>query len=208
MRQFCGRIGVLLSACWFNSGCFRDHPNAQHLPLQGVQAGPAAKIVAAAHAEAVEGAAYTEGYFQIPYPNGDLPRNQGVCTDVVIRALRGAGYDLQRLIHEDMARHFKAYPRREAHPDANIDHRRVPNQMFFFRRFGKTLTKSTDGAHRSEWQPGDTVYWELPNGIDHAGIVSDRNGPSGMPMVIHNLAKCCEEDVLRAWPVQGHYRFP
>ena len=170
--------------------------------------GPAAKIVATAHAEATERAVYTVGYFPIRYPNGDLPRNQGVCTDVVIRALRGAGYDLQKLIHEDMKRHFLGYPRREEHPDSNIDHRRVPNQIHFLRRFGRTLTNSTEPAHRHEWQPGDIVYWTLPSGLDHAGVLSDRVGPSGLPMVIHNLSVCCEEDVLGAWKIQGHFRFP
>ena len=183
-------------------------PIARTTPRINSLPGPAAKIVAAAHAEAGERAVYTVGYFQLKYPNGDLPRNQGVCTDVVIRALRGAGYDLQKLIHEDMKRHFLEYPRREAHPDSNIDHRRVPNQMHFFRRFGRTLTKSTDAAHRREWRPGDIVYWTLPSGLDHAGVLSDRIGPSGLPTVIHNLSVCCEEDVLSAWKIQGHFRFP
>ena len=168
----------------------------------------AAKIVAEAHREASEGALYTVGYFRLSYPNGDLPRNQGVCTDVVIRALRGAGYDLQKLMHEDIVKHFSSYPRREAHPDSNIDHRRVPNQMFFFKRFGKTLTLKTDIRHHAEWQPGDLVYWKLNNGLDHAGVVSDMVGPSGLPMVIHNLEKCREEDVLAAWKIQGHFRYP
>lgn len=168
----------------------------------------AAKIVAAAHREVEDGALYTPGYIRIPYPNGDLPRDRGVCTDVVIRALRGAGYDLQKLIHEDVVRHFKAYPRREEHPDTNIDHRRVPNQMFFYRRFGLSLTTKTDTANRGEWRPGDIVYWKLDNGLDHAGIVSDTLGPSGLPMVIHNLEKCREEDVLGSWRIQGHFRFP
>lgn len=170
--------------------------------------GAARKIVAAAHVEVSEHARYTTGYFRLAYPNGDLPRGQGVCTDVVVRALRGAGYDLQQLIHEDIKRHFAAYPRREAHPDSNIDHRRVPNQMHFFHKFGRTLTLQTDTAHRSQWRPGDFVYWKLPSGLDHAGVLSDRVGPTGLPMVIHNLDVCREEDVLSAWKLQGHYRFP
>lgn len=168
----------------------------------------AQRIVAAAHAEVADRAAYTPGYFRIAYPGGDLPRNQGVCTDVVIRALRGAGYDLQELIHEDISRHFSIYPRREAKPDANIDHRRVPNQMCFFHRFGRTLTIKVDAPHRAEWRPGDFVFWKLPSGLDHAGVVSDTIGPSGWPMVVHNLEVCREEDVLTAWKIQGHYRYP
>jgi hypothetical protein len=168
----------------------------------------AAKIVAAAHQEVDEGALYTVGYFKIGYPNGDLPKNEGVCTDVVIRALRGAGYDLQKLLHEDIVRHFKSYPRREEHPDSNIDHRRVPNQMFFFKRFGTSLSLKTDARNRAAWEPGDIVYWKLDNGLDHAGVVSDTLGSSGLPMVIHNLQKCREEDVLATWRIQGHFRYP
>ena len=199
-------LSVLLAVAVYSRTATASHPTSDppppHLP------GRAAKIVAAARAQVGEGAVYTVGYFHIGYPNGDLPRSQGVCTDVVIRALRGAGYDLQKLIHEDISRHFESYPRREAHPDSNIDHRRVPNQIHFFKRFGTALTKSVDASHRSEWRPGDLVYWKLPSGLDHAGVLSDRLGASGLPMVIHNLAVCREEDVLGAWTIQGHFRFP
>ena len=197
-------VGLVLS---FN---LPRHPIGDPPPSRAPSppAGPAAKIVAAAHTEAKESAVYTVGYFRIAYPNGDLPRSQGVCTDVVIRALRGAGYDLQKLIHEDVVKHFRSYPRRETHPDSNIDHRRVPNQMHFFSRFGQTLTKKTDASHLKEWQPGDLVYWKLPSGLDHAGVLSDRLGPTGLPMVIHNLQVCREEDVLAAWTIQGHFRYP
>src|SRR5687768_9589025 len=77
------------------------------------------------------GTKYTTGYFSIDYPNGDLPPDQGVCTDVVVRALRTAGYDLQKLMHEDMKANFGKYPKRYglSKPDPNIDHRRVPNQI-------------------------------------------------------------------------------
>lgn len=97
---------------------------------------PAEKIVAGASEQAREGALYMPGYFTIPYPNGDLPRNQGVCTDVVVRALRKAGYDLQKLVYEDMKRNFNKYPQLWGlrKPDPNIDHRRVPNLMCFFER--------------------------------------------------------------------------
>lgn len=168
----------------------------------------ARRIVTAARLQATERATYTPGYFKLAYPNGDLPRNQGVCTDVVIRSLRGAGFDLQKLIHDDISRHFSLYPRREAHPDSNIDHRRVPNQMCFFHRFGKTLTLKTDAAHKASWKPGDFVYWKLPSGLDHAGVLSDHVGASGFPMVVHNLSVCAEEDVLTTWKIQGHYRYP
>lgn len=164
--------------------------------------GPAGKIVEGALIQAREGAAYTTGYYRIPYPNGDLDRSQGVCTDVVIRSLRHAGFDLQRLIHEDMRARFATYPRREARPDANIDHRRCPNQAWFFKRYGRAL--STKG----QWRPGDVVYWKLDNGLDHTGVLSNRLNAKGEPFVVHNIGRCTEEDVLRQWRIVGHYRYP
>jgi uncharacterized protein len=167
---------------------------------------PGEKIVAAARSQS--GTRYQGGYVKIGYPNGDVPSNIGVCTDVVIRALRGAGYDLQKLIHEDMRRNFRSYPRREARPDSNIDHRRVPNQMHFFGKFGKKLTTKVDARSLREWQPGDFIYWKLDNGLDHTGVVSDRKNRQGIPLVIHNLGTCAEEDVLTSWKITGHYRYP
>ena len=164
--------------------------------------GTAAKIVEGALVQAREAAAYTTGYVRLTYPNGDLPRGQGVCTDVVVRALRHAGYDLQRLIHEDMKAHFASYPRREARPDSNIDHRRCPNQAWFFRRYGRTLSTLGD------WKPGDIVYWKLPSGLDHTGVLSNRLNSKGEPYVVHNLGHCAEEDVLKTWRIVGHYRYP
>ena len=170
--------------------------------------GPAAKIVEGAHRQVGEGAVYTVGYFRIGYPNGDLPRNQGVCTDVVVRSFRNAGYALQRLIHEDMARRFKTYPRREAKPDSNIDHRRCPNLTWFFKSYGRTLTNKVSPETLKAWKPGDVVFWKLDNGLDHTGVISDRTNASGIPLVIHNISVCKEEDVLTTWKIVGHYRYP
>jgi uncharacterized protein YijF (DUF1287 family) len=144
------------------------------------------------------------------YPGGDVARDHGVCTDVVIRSFRAAGYDLQKLIHEDMKSHFSAYPRNWGltRPDTNIDHRRVPNQMVFFRRFGKTLPLGTTGAPAATWQPGDVIYWKLNSGLDHCGVVSDTRNKAGLPLVIHNLGRTAEEDVLTAWKITGHFRYP
>ncbi len=169
----------------------------------------AQRIVEGARIQAREGAAYTTGYFRIGYPNGDIGRDKGVCTDVVIRALRHAGYDLQKLIHEDMGRRFSTYPRREKRPDSNIDHRRCPNQIWFFRKFGKTLTNKVDTTTLKHWQPGDIVYWKLTgSNLDHTGVLTDRKNARGEPYVIHNLGRCAEEDVLTTWKIVGHYRFP
>lgn len=161
-------------------------------------------------ARAQVGDIYDPGYFDLRYPNGDVPRGRGACTDVVIRALRAAGYDLQRLIHDDMKRDFGAYPHKWGlrRTDKNIDHRRVPNQMTFFRRHGKVLPLMVSARTLSSWRPGDVVRWKLDNGLDHTGILSDRRDGAGKPLVIHNLAVCAEEDVLTAWKITGHFRYP
>ena len=170
----------------------------------------AGKIVEAAKAQAREETAYSPQYFKLAYPNGDPPRDKGACTDVVIRSLRGAGFDLQALIHEDMKRRFNDYPQKWSlpAPDANIDHRRVPNQLCFMARFGKALSAEVSPKTLREWLPGDIVYWKLDSGLDHCGIVSDTRGPGGNPLVIHNLGRCCEEDCLAKWKITGHYRYP
>jgi uncharacterized protein YijF (DUF1287 family) len=171
---------------------------------------PTALIVEGARKQLDWGTRYDPAYYAIPYPNGDLPKDKGVCTDVVVRALRNAGYDLQKLIHEDMKANFSKYPQIWGlkGPDRNIDHRRTPNQMTFFQRFGKTLTHQTSQTSISEWQPGDIVFWKLPNGMNHVGILSDRRNRRGLPFVIHNISTTSEEDVLEAWPIIGHYRYP
>jgi uncharacterized protein len=166
------------------------------------------RIVKAARAQI--GDAYVADYVAIPYPNGDVPKGQGACTDVVVRALRAAGYDLQQLVHEDMRRAFAVYPKKWGlrRPDKNIDHRRVPNQQTFFKRHGVVLTTAVNAKTLSEWQPGDIVTWILPNGRDHCGIVSDRKNRDEIPLAIHNLGRCAEEDCLTVWRITGHYRYP
>ncbi len=168
----------------------------------------AAKIVAAAHAQ--EGDAYNASYKPISYPNGDVPRGGGACTDVIVRSLRAAGYDLQKLIHEDMKRDFGRYPDpwKLGHTDKNIDHRRVPNQMAFFQKYGAVLSTEVSPATLKIWQPGDIVVWKMDDGRWHTGIISDGIGEGGVPMVIHNAWECIEQDYLREWQIMGHYRFP
>lgn len=168
----------------------------------------AAKIVAAAHAQ--EGDAYNASYQRISYPNGDVKAGSGACTDVVIRSLRGAGYDLQELIHRDMARNFSLYPNfwGRTEPDTNIDHRRVPNNMKFFSRHGESLPLEVNRGTLKTWKPGDIVCWRLDGGRYHTGIVSDGLDETGIPLVIHNGLVCIEQDSLRSWPIIGHYRYP
>ena len=153
---------------------------------------------------------YDARYVALAYPGGDVRPDRGACTDVIIRALRNAGYDLQQLIHEDMRRNFRLYPRRYglSAPDRNIDHRRTPNQMTFLRRFGVTLPRGTSGSAAATWQPGDLVYCNLPGGLGHCGVLSDRYGASGLPLVIHNVGGASEEDCLGEWEITGHFRFP
>lgn len=170
-------------------------------------------LVAAARAQIGVTTRYDPRYLQIAYPSGDVPVKSGVCTDVVIRALRVVGMDLQQLIHDDMLEHFDAYPKRWGvkRPDAHIDHRRVPNQMTYFARRGWALTLLSTPDHR-KLQPGDFIAWDLGAGQKHIGIVSDAFardwlGRLARPLIIHNIADGVkEEDVLLEWPVIGHYR--
>ena len=168
----------------------------------------ARSIVVAAKAQL--GDRYNASYKTITYPMGDVPKGAGACTDVVVRAMRGAGIDLQQLIHDDIKAHFAAYPNawKLGHPDANIDHRRVPNHMVFFRRFGQELPTGTAGTDLQTWQPGDVVEWKLEGNKWHTGVISDGIGPRGLPLVIHNGWKCVEQDALDAWTIKAHFRYP
>ncbi len=152
---------------------------------------------------------YDGSYRVLAYPGGDVPIERGVCTDVIVRALRAArGVDLQKLVHEDMSAHFRDYPHRWglARPDANIDHRRVPNLMTFFERAGYRRPSSGEAP---DYLPGDLVAWDLGGGVLHIGIVSDRKAGSGVPLVIHNIgAGAREEDMLFRYTIIGHYRLP
>jgi uncharacterized protein len=151
---------------------------------------------------------YDPAYVAIAYPNGDVPIETGVCTDVVIRGFRGAGVDLQQVVHEDMLGHFSQYPQEWglASPDSNIDHRRVPNLMRFFERQGKSLPVTRNAA---DYQPGDVVTWDLGEGAWHTGLVSNlRSRLTGRSLIIHNVgAGARQQDVLFRWPILGHYRY-
>jgi uncharacterized protein YijF (DUF1287 family) len=151
---------------------------------------------------------YDPTYYKIPYPNGDVPANKGVCTDVVIRAYRMLGIDLQKLIHEDMAKNFSKYPQKWGRktPDSNIDHRRVPNQMTFFSRFGETKTTATNPA---EYTPGDIVAWDLGHGLTHIGIVIDKKSTDNKRyLIVHNIGNGQEiSDCLFSFKIIGHYYY-
>lgn len=152
---------------------------------------------------------YDPAYTTLAYPMGDVPISKGVCTDVVVRALRHQGMDLQELIHEDMKRNFGAYPKKWGlkRPDKNIDHRRVPNIATYFKRKGYAVKGSTYAT--SDFKAGDIVTWDLPKGLVHIGIVSDKKSSTGIPLIIHNIGRGTkEENILYSFKITGHYRIP
>ena len=167
----------------------------------------AAKLMAAARRQVGVTLSYDPAYTRLPFPNGDVPRAKGVCTDVVIRAYRdGFALDLQALVHADMRANFAAYPKTWGlrAPDRNIDHRRVPNLRTWLTRQRASLPIPANGAG---WQPGDIFTSSLTGGATHIGIVSDRMGAKA-PLILHNIGGGArEEDALLDWPITGRYRW-
>jgi len=152
---------------------------------------------------------YDPSYFQIAYPNGDVPADKGVCTDVIIRAYRKLGIDLQKEVHEDMKANFAKYPKKWglSRPDKNIDHRRVPNLMVFFSRFG-TVKKISQNP--SDYQQGDIVCWDLNGrGLTHIGIVSNKKSSDReRNLIIHNIGGGqVLADCLFDFKIIGHYAY-
>lgn len=151
---------------------------------------------------------YDPQYFSISYPNGDIPAGKGVCTDVIIRAYRKMGIDLQKEVHEDMKAHFSQYPKLWGlkTTDKNIDHRRVPNLMKYFSRKG-TVKKITHSP--ADYVAGDIVCWNLGGAVTHIGVVVDRKSSDGMRnMIVHNIGGGqVLEDVLFSYKIIGHYSF-
>lgn len=148
---------------------------------------------------------YDPAYTALKYPMGDVPLVKGVCTDVIIRALRLQGIDLQQRIHEDMKKNFNAYPKKWGlkTTDRNIDHRRVPNIMTYFKRQNYTVKNQ-------QYLAGDIVTWDLGKGLVHIGILSDRKSVgSNTPLVIHNIGQGTQENnILHQFKMIGHYRIP
>jgi uncharacterized protein YijF (DUF1287 family) len=179
------------------------HTQPASWPQDGVS-----RVIAAAIAQTRQSVRYDGAYRRIPYPMGDVPADTGVCTDVVIRAYRAVGVDLQQRVHEDMRAAFGAYPKAwgMTRPDPNIDHRRVPNLQTFFRRRGASIAVTGDPAG---YEAGDLVTWMLPGNLPHVGLVLDRRSTDGRrPLIVHNIGRGPEiEDVLFAYPVTGHYRY-
>ena len=166
------------------------------------------ELVTAARGQVGKTVSYDPAYVSLTYPGGDVPIEKGVCTDVVVRAFRTAlSTDLQKLVHEDMAANFKAYPKLWglSRTDANIDHRRVPNLQKFFERRGCKLPVTQEAG---DYQPGDLVTCTVAGKLPHIMIVSDKKSADGRPLVIHNIgAGAQEEDCLFTYPLTGHYRW-
>lgn len=171
-------------------------------------AGFAEQLAAAALERTRHNVVYDPAYRVIAYPGGDVAPDRGVCADEIIRAYRALGVDLQKLVHEDMAQHFNAYPHGWGltSPDTNIDHRRVPNLEQFFSRKGAALLVKREAG---DYKPGDVVTWRLDNRLPHIGIVTNRRNADGSrPLIVHNIGAGPQlEDVLFAFPLFGHYRF-
>lgn len=151
---------------------------------------------------------YDPAYVQLSYPNGDVSADRGVCTDVIIRAYRKLGIDLQKEVHEDMKANFGLYPKMWglSRPDRNIDHRRVPNLMTFFSRHGVVKPITT---RAKDYEPGDIVCWNLGGGLTHIGIVSNKKSADGQRyLIVHNIgAGQVLEDCLFSYTIIGHYQY-
>lgn len=153
---------------------------------------------------------YDPAYFSIPYPNGDVPKNKGVCTDVIIRSYRKLGIDLQKEVHEDIIANFSEYPNLKkwgmTKTDTNIDHRRVRNLEVFFERKGKKLTVSQDPA---TYKTGEIVTWMINGKLPHIGIVTNKKTKDGKRnLIVHNVGGGqVLEDCLFEYKITGHYSY-
>lgn len=189
------QLGCAVALLAFTAGAAADSGSIQTL-------------LSAALAQTEQRVTYDGSYRRIAYPGGDVPAHIGVCTDVIIRAYRAVGVDLQQRVHEDMRSAFHHYPKLWGltKPDPNIDHRRVPNLQTYLRRQGATLPTSADP---SMYRPGDLVTWMLPGNLPHIGIVTDRRSSDGKrPLIVHNIGQGPKlEDMLFAYSITGHYRF-
>ena len=185
-----------------------EPPQAEPAPAtSAVVAATSPPLVVAARRQVGVTRLYDPAYVEMAYPGGDVPAERGVCTDVVVRALRSQGVDLQQTIHEDMRAHFAEYPQQWglSGPNRSIDHRRVPNQMRWFEREGWSQPITANAA---DYAAGDIAAWKLSgSGLLHIGIVSDRKARDGTPLVIHNIGNGVQEDdILFRHAVIGHYR--
>jgi len=168
------------------------------------------KLVAAAIERTRHTVKYVSDYVRLDYPGGDVPSDTGVCSDEIIRVYRAVGVDLQKEVHEDMVKNWSEYPPKakwhQSHPDANIDHRRVPNLMVFFGRKGESLPIS---LRAEDFSPGDIVTWDLGGDVPHIGmVVNVKSAQTGRPFIVHNIGQGPKmEDALFSWKMTGHYQY-
>lgn len=183
-------------------------PDLQAAMQVNANATPLERLNASAIEQTTYTKSYDASYVKLDYPNGDVPKETGVCADVVVRAFRSTGIDLQKELHEDMGRSFSKYPKKwnTRKPDKNIDHRRVPNLMTWFNRKGKELPITQNHA---DYQPGDVVAWQLDGGLTHIGLVSKiKVEGTERYAIVHNIGAGARlEDVLFQWKIIGHYRY-
>lgn len=209
LLALCGSILFVACQQTFRRTVGQSRPsNAQTKPLPD-NAPPALRnMLAGAIAQPDQTFYYDPAYVKLAYPGGDVPLDRGVCTDVVVRAFRKGGVDLQKEVHEDMQRSFTSYPTKWglAEPDSNIDHRRVPNLQTYFKRQGKDLPVTTSAK---DYLPGDVVSWDLGSGVDHIGIVTNLWSPDTETyLVVHNIGGGARiENALFSWHITGHYRY-
>jgi uncharacterized protein len=207
---FVGKLLLLSSLLMVTVGCtqLKTPSFLSTAPIETQVASPKLKqVLQAAMAQTKYTRGYDPAYVAIAYPGGDVPRESGVCTDVVIRAFRAIGVDLQQEVHEDMKRNFAAYPPDWglSGTDPNIDHRRVPNLMKYFERQGKAIAITN---RKEDYLPGDVVTWNLGEGQEHIGIVTQfKSAQTGQFLMVHNIGAGARlEDIVLNWPVIGHYR--
>jgi uncharacterized protein YijF (DUF1287 family) len=209
-------IGLLFVVLFAGCAALSSSRHAVDLPSrqleEAIKVPPNATPLERLNASAIEQTTITTGYdasyIKLDYPNGDVPQETGVCADVIVRAFRKAGIDLQKELHEDMTRSFSKYPKKwgAKKPDRNIDHRRVPNLMTWFDRQGKSLPVT---RNEKDYLPGDVITWGLSDGRPHTGIVSKiKVEGTERYAVVHNIGLGARlEDVLFEWGISGHYRY-
>ncbi len=199
-----------ISACPVRSPLSEQPPVLVEKPVSAeITSEPVLRMLESAREQTKTTTGYSQDYYTLPYPAGDVPAETGACTDVVIRAFRKVGVDLQKEVHQDMAANFSAYPKKWglAKTDTNIDHRRVPNLQTYFTRKGKSLPIT---SNNKDYQPGDVVAWDLDgHGLTHIGIVSNFwNKSAARYSIIHNIGGGTKaEDRLFEWTIIGHYRY-
>lgn len=210
-------IPSLITAFLFLTNACQDeqnHPDVAHSAAITVQdsipklSAFALKLSEAAISLTKDRVHYDPAYFNIDYPNGDVPADKGVCTDVIIRAYRKLGIDLQQELHLDMKAHFSSYPTIWGlkTTDTNIDHRRVPNLMTFFTRHGVKKAITMDAR---DYLPGDIVTWNLGGGLTHIGIVvNEKSVDAKRFLIVHNIGHGQElSDCLFEYMITGHYSY-